>query len=63
LDDSNSKVRVDAALALGEYGTDAKPAVPVLIDLLNDKGKGVKNSTTLALKMIDPEAAVKAGLK
>jgi hypothetical protein len=34
-----------------------------LIDLLNDKGKGVKNSTTLALKMIDPEAAVKAGLK
>ncbi len=63
LDDSNSKVRVDAALALGEYGTDAKPAVPALIDLLNDKGKGVRNSAALALKMIDPEAAVKAGLK
>ena len=45
------------------YGTDAKPAVPALIDLLNDKGKGVRNSADLALKMIDPEAAVKAGLK
>ncbi|MGD0251880.1 MAG: sigma-70 family RNA polymerase sigma factor [Verrucomicrobiota bacterium] len=63
LDDSNSKVRGKAAVALGEYGTDAKPAVSALIDLLNDKRKGIRNCASFAIKMIDPEVAVKAGLK
>ena len=56
-------VRGDAALALGSCGTDAKSAIPQLIDLLNDKGNGVRNCAALAIKEIDPEAAIKAGLK
>jgi HEAT repeat protein len=62
-DDLNSQVRGNAAIALGDYGTDAKSAIPQLVGLLNDKGKGVRNSSALAIKMIDPEAAVKAGLR
>lgn len=56
-------VRGHAALALGHYGTDAKPAIPQLIGLLKDKGKGVRNCAVLAIKEIDPEAAVESGLK
>jgi len=63
LDETNRRVRVDAALALSSYRTDAKPAIPKLVELLNDKGKGISNSAVLAIKMIDPEAAAKAGLK
>ena len=63
LDETNRRVRADAALSLGEYRTDAKPAIPKLVGLLNDKGKGVRNCAALAIKDIDPETAVKAGLK
>jgi HEAT repeat protein len=54
-------VRGISALALGSCGTDAKPAIPALIDLLKDKD--ARDCAALAIKEIDPETAVKAGLK
>jgi HEAT repeat protein len=63
LSDSDGMVRVDTALALGSCGVDAKSAIPKLVEMLNDKDKGVRNCAALVIKEIDPEAAVKAGLK
>jgi hypothetical protein len=48
---------------LGEFGKNAKAAVPSLMPFLNDKDQYVRYRTTNALKQIDPEAAAKAGIK
>jgi HEAT repeat protein len=49
---------------LGRFGTNAKPAVPTLVALLNGQyPRSVKSAAALALRSIDPEAAAKAGLK
>lgn len=52
-----------AADALGKFGTDAKPAIPALIALLNDPLGLARQAATNALLQIDPEAAAKAGVK
>ena len=62
LEDPNS--RPSAASALGEYGTNARPAVPRLIRLLHSQEDITdKRIYTNALKKIHREAAVKAGIK
>ncbi len=56
-------VRMNAVLALGELGPDAKPAGPALVDMFNDSFPEVRRSATNAIKAIDTEAAAKAGVK
>ena len=51
------------AIAVVDFTTSAKSAVPALIELLTDHDAGVRNATTNALKAIDPEAAARAGVK
>jgi HEAT repeat protein len=54
--------RYDAE-ALGEFGTNAKSAIPDLTIMLNDGYSHARYMATNALKQIDPEAAAKAGVK
>jgi HEAT repeat protein len=63
LQDSNSAVIVYGIGSLEAFGVEAKPAVPALVGLLKDPDLGVRTAATNALKKIDPEAAVKAGVK
>jgi HEAT repeat protein len=53
--------RMQAALALGELGEDAKEAAPALLEALRDRNATVRNYAETALKKVDPEAARKAG--
>jgi hypothetical protein len=52
-----------ATWSLGQFGAQAKPAVPILISLLNDPHMSIRSAVTNALKKIDPDAAAKAGVK
>jgi HEAT repeats len=63
LSSQNPSIRRQASTALAHFGADAKPAVPTLINLLNDSAQRVKDAARDALKAIDPEAAEKAGVK
>jgi HEAT repeat protein len=53
-------VRIQAARAIGTVGEKAKGAVPVLIDMLDDKEKTVACAATDALLMINAEGSTKA---
>jgi HEAT repeats len=63
------KYRSDAILcsdslgALGQFGTNAASAVPLIESFLNDKTPQIAADAANALKRIDPEAAAKAGVK
>jgi HEAT repeat protein len=48
--------RLDAAKALVLSGADPKPAVPVLLDLLNHSNPTVRQEAAVLLKTIDPHA-------
>jgi HEAT repeat protein len=50
-------------VTLGQFGEQAKPAVPTLLQFLNDDNEYVRVEATNALKAIDPEAAARAGVK
>jgi hypothetical protein len=52
-----------ALWALGQFGAQARPAVPVLLGFLNDSNESIRVEATKALKAIDPEVAAKAGVK
>jgi HEAT repeat protein len=52
-----------AIWSLCQFGARAKPAVPALLELLNDERESVRSDATNALIQIDPEAAAKAGIK
>lgn len=57
IDDSDSRVRAAAALALGRMGVYAKLAVPALIEKgLEDESADVKSSSVHALGEIGPDA-------
>jgi HEAT repeat protein len=56
-------VRKTALEALAKFGADAKPAVPSIIESLEDLDYYARVAATNALKIIDPEAAAKAGIK
>jgi len=47
---------MNAALALGEIGQEAKTATPALMELLQDKDGTVRHAATWALRKIGPEA-------
>lgn len=56
--------RPSAAFALGKFGPDAKPAIAALTVFLDSRKDTTDKSVyTNALKLIDTEAAAKAGLK
>jgi HEAT repeat protein len=56
-------IRIEVAVALGESGKDAKPAIPAVTALLRDTNPIIRNLATNALLKLDPEAAAKAGIK
>ena len=60
----SDRVRILSAQALGNFGTDAKPAVPALLKVLKDwRGYEVGAAAADALKKIAPDAATKADEK
>ncbi|MDB6067028.1 MAG: lyase HEAT-like repeat proteinHEAT repeat protein, partial [Pedosphaera sp.] len=63
LGDQDARVRWLAADAIGAFGSDAKPAVPDLLKSLDDSNATVKTYAKDTLKLIDPEALAKAGVK
>jgi HEAT repeat protein len=66
LDDPFPGPRLYAAMALGEYGTNATATVPALLRVLatnNPADWQFRGVACSALKSIDPQAAAKAGVK
>ena len=78
LNDPNGKVRLFACMALGEVGRAGSPNVAKvenpsaewvrqevagLVKSLSDPDSSVRGQATLALRLIDPEAAAKAGVR
>ena len=63
LKDADVNVRNRAITNLRLFGPDAKSAVPALIESLSDQVGYVQTNAARALKVIDPEAAAKAGIK
>jgi HEAT repeat protein len=61
LDDK--ELNAEAATALGDFGTQAKVALPKLIPMLKIPDKDLHHAVALALKQIDPAAATAAGVK
>ncbi len=55
--------RYMAARALGRIGADAKPAVPELLKLIDARDPDLATTARTALRLIDPDAAKKAGVK
>jgi len=49
--------------SLGQFGGKAKQSVPMIIGALKDSDGEVRESAGSALEQIDPEAAIKAGVK
>jgi len=58
--DKSPDVRLRAAYGIVNYGTNARPAVPALVKMLNDTNSAVREAAANALKRIDPEALEKA---
>ena len=54
--DKDGDVRLYAAWALGEFGPDAKTAVPAIMVLLKDKDQDIRRAAIGALGEIGPEA-------
>jgi hypothetical protein len=53
----------DAIASVAQFGTNAKPAVPILIGLLKHSDHDVRSYVTNYLPRIDAEAAAKAGVR
>jgi HEAT repeat protein len=54
---------IDAIDAVAHFGTNARPAVPVLVSLLNHSAADVRQSVTNCLPRIDAEAAAKVHVR
>ena len=63
LSDTDWMARLYVTRGLGHFGEDAKQAAPALVGLLNDPRSEVRSAATNALKLIDPELAVKSGIQ
>ena len=63
LNDKEPDIRRGAAFGLGTFGDQGKEAVPALVARLSDKDTGVRKAAGTSLKLIDPDAARKAGVK
>jgi RNA polymerase sigma factor (sigma-70 family) len=59
---SKGDMRWACALALGELGQDARPAVPALAAALNDSNPKVRHDAAQALQEIDMNEAARAGV-
>ncbi|HEV7927369.1 MAG TPA: HEAT repeat domain-containing protein [Verrucomicrobiae bacterium] len=53
----------EAIRSIGRFGAQAKPAIPMLIGLLNDPVSDIRDAATNALRCIDPDVAAKAGVQ
>jgi HEAT repeat protein len=60
---SNAILCYNAIGALGMFGPKAKSAVPTILGYLNDQEQCTRSEATNALLKIDPQAAIKAGVK
>jgi hypothetical protein len=63
LADPAVRVRGQACAVMMFKGSRAKSAVPALLKALNDPDSSVRGSAAAALRLIDPEAAAKAGIQ
>jgi hypothetical protein len=63
LKDPEHVVRIGSILSLQAFGADARPAVPALVESLKDQEDSIRRAAAEALKVIDPEAAAKAGVQ
>jgi hypothetical protein len=63
LSDSSFDVRIDALRGIQFYGAEAREAVPSLVRLLNDTDSRISGPAAHTLKIIDSQAAAKAGVK
>jgi len=59
----NATGKFMAITSLGAYGWRARAAVPDLLQALKDRDEHVRAAAAQSLKMIDPTAAAKAGVK
>jgi HEAT repeat protein len=57
LKNDSPDVRAQAAGFLGEFGSDAKEAIPALLEACDDEDEAVRTNARRALKKIDPEEA------
>jgi HEAT repeat protein len=60
LKDKNDDVRLSAAIGLGSFGEEAKPAIPDLQAAKRDGDARVRRAAGVALSRIDPNLAPKA---
>jgi HEAT repeat protein len=63
LGDPDSGTRSKAIEALAKFGPDARPALPQIIQALEDLDYNVRVHATNIVQNLDPEAAAKAGIK
>ena len=63
LSDTNTAIRLLAIRGLGNFGSQAREAVPLLLPMLTNENMRVRRGTIAALEAIDPATAAKAGLK
>ena len=63
-EEPDERLRTAAVKALGEVGPRARAAVPQLLEIIEEDDNGYRVEVAAeALKKIDSEAAVKAGVK
>jgi hypothetical protein len=60
LNNDSTVVESEAAIVLGTFGADAKPAIPALVEMLAPPRADLRVCATNALKQIDAGAAAKA---
>jgi HEAT repeat protein len=63
LQDDETLVRKQAAMAVNALGPEAKPALPLVLKLIRDRDPEVREWAGRAAKAIDEEAAFNAGVR
>ena len=59
---TNAQIRIGAAEGLGNFGDEARQAVPALVQALTDPSKPMRSKVRQALKRIDPSAMDGSGV-
>jgi HEAT repeat protein len=63
LKSQSASIRKRAAVVLGEFGAEAREAVPALVEALRESDATVRQAAAAALRRVDPAAAARAGAK